>query len=77
MTYSAVEPGPLGGVTGPCEEEADDVGGDSLVPGIDPDFASLILSRLHRDEDKVELDIADLCHLGKRHPNKGGRKGLR
>ena len=77
MTYSAVEPGPLGGVTGPCEEEADDVRGDSLVPWVDPDFATLVLSRLYRDEDKVELDITDFCHLGKRHPNKGWRECLR
>ena len=76
MTDPAVEPGPLGGVTGPGEEEPDDVRGDSLVPGIDPDFAALVFSCLHGDEDQVKLDIADLSNLGKRHPNKGGREGL-
>ena len=72
MADPAVEPGPLGGVTGAGEEEPDDVWGDSLVPRIDPYFAALVFSCLHGDGDQVEFDIADLRNLGKRHPNKGG-----
>ena len=72
MTDSAVEPGSLCGVTRPCEEEPDDVWSDSPVSGIYPDVASLVFPRLHRDEDQVKLDVADLRRLGKCHPNKGG-----
>ena len=45
------------------EEEANDVGSDGFVPGVDPDVAPLVLPLLHGYQHQVQFDVADLGHF--------------
>ena len=76
MAHPTVEPGPLHCITGVGDEQTDAVGGEDLVPGIDPDITTLVLPRLHRNQDEVESREADLRHFLETEAHEGGRERL-
>lgn len=76
MAHPTVKPGPLHGVTGVGDKQADAVGCENLIPGIDPNFATLILPRLDCDQDEVKSRVTDLSHLLETHSHEGGGEGF-
>ena len=76
MAHPTVKPGPLHSVTGVGDKQADAVGCENLISGIDPNFATLILSRLDCDQNEVKSRVTDLCHLLETHSHEGGGEGF-
>ena len=63
VTHPAVEPGPLGGVAGLGEEEADGVWSNFPVVRIDPNIPSFVFPVFYGDQNQVESEVADLSYF--------------